>query len=151
MKKTIQFKSAEDLFAGRLRGNQLMLSSLAIGPEAARLLWKSPRMKEITWLDFDDNRLGDEGVGELAVCEFLINLQYLNLNKNGVKDGGLKLLSRSKNLGKLKRLHLKHNPIQGEGVLALMESGTLDSLQSLQFHEGWTCKRMEGWKYKSKG
>lgn len=151
MKQKIKFKDAEDLFAGRVRGNQLMLSSLGIEADTARLLWKSPRMKEITWLDFDDNRLGDEGVKDLADCEFLVNLQYLNLNKNGVTDSGIKALSRSKYLGKLKRLHLKHNPIKGEGILTLVESGMLDSLQALQFHEGWTCKRMEGWKYKPKG
>lgn len=150
MKMKIQFKSVEDLFAGRLRGNQLMMSSLGVDAGTAGLLWKSPMMKAITWLDLDDNRLGDDGVGELADCEFLENLQYLNLNKNGVTDSGLKRLSQSKFLGKLKRLHLKHNPIKGEGIMALMESGTLDSLLSLQFHEGWTCKRMEGWKYKSK-
>jgi hypothetical protein len=99
MKKNIQFKSVEDLFAGRVRGNQLMLSSLGMDTGTARMLWKSPMMKEITWLDLDDNRLGDDGVGDLANCEFLKNLQYLNLNKNGVTDSGLKMLSQSKFLG----------------------------------------------------
>ncbi len=147
----MRFKDSDDLFSGRLRGNQLMLSSLGLDPKTARLLWNSPRMKEITWLDLDDNQLGDDGVSELAGCVHLVNVQYLNLNSNEVSDAGLKKLSQSKYLLKLKRLHLKHNQIRGEGILALLESEALEGLQTVQFHEGWTCKRMEGWKYKSKG
>ena len=135
------------MFAGRLRGNQLMLSSLGIVPETARLLWSAPRMKEITWLDLDDNSLGDEGVRELSACQYLTNVQYLNLNQNGVTDAGLAMLSRSLFLPKLKRLHLKHNPIKGEGVLALFDSESLAGLQTFQFHEGWSCKKMDGWRY----
>ena len=150
MKANTKFNDADDLFAGRLRGNQLMLSSLGVGPETARLLWKSPRMQEVTWLDLDDNRLGDAGVSDLANCEFLENLQYLNLNKNGVTDAGLGKLSQSKFLRKLKRLHLKYNLVRGEGVLALMESEALESLQTFQIDEKWTCKRIEGG-YKPKG
>ena len=52
-----KFEDVESIFEGRLRGNQLMLSGLSIGPEKANLLWDSPRMQEVTWLDLDDNRL----------------------------------------------------------------------------------------------
>ncbi|MDP6712264.1 MAG: hypothetical protein QGG38_06200, partial [Nitrospinaceae bacterium] len=111
-----QFNTAEDIFAGRLRGNQLMASGIALTPDVIRLLWTSETMKEITWLDLDDNQLGDEGVRELADCELLANVQYLNLNKNGVTDEGLIHLARSKYLTKLKRLHIKDNAIQGPGI-----------------------------------
>ena len=119
----VKFKDVESLYEGRLRGNQLMLSGLSIGPEEAQLLWDSPKMQEVTWLDLDDNRLGDEGVKALAQCGFLAEIQYLNLNSNGVGDEGLKALGRSPVLKKLKRLHLKNNPIAGDGVVNPFEQG----------------------------
>jgi len=143
-----KFKNVEALYEGRLRGNQLMLSGLALGPQDARLLWQSSRMREVTWLDLDDNRLGDEGVNDLAACPFLAQVQYLNLNANGVSDEGVKALARSPVLTQLKRLHLKNNPIAGEGVVALFNSETLESLQTFQLHDGWSCKKREGWRYK---
>ncbi len=146
-----QFNTAEDIFAGRLRGNQLMASGIALTPDVIRLLWTSETMKEITWLDLDDNQLGDEGVRELADCELLANVQYLNLNKNGVTDEGLIHLARSKYLTKLKRLHLKDNAIQGPGILALFDSETLENLSTFQSHDGWTCKKKEGWRYRPQG
>lgn len=144
------YTTDKDLFSGRLRGNQLMLSGQGITPEVARLLWNSPRMKEVSWLDLDDNRLGDEGVIELSRCEFLINVQYLNLNKNGITDKGLTALAQSKCLPKLKRLHLKNNPIGGEGIISLFNSPNLEGLQTFQLHDGWTCKKREGWRYNLK-
>ena len=146
-----QFITAEDIFAGRLRGNQLMASGIALTPDVIRLLWTSETMKEITWLDLDDNQLGDEGVRELADCELLASIQYLNLNKNGVTDEGLIHLARSKYLTKLKRLHLKDNAIQGPGILALFDSETLENLSTFQCHDGWTCKKREGWRYRPQG
>jgi Ran GTPase-activating protein (RanGAP) involved in mRNA processing and transport len=143
-----RFKNAEDIFEGRLRGNQLMLSGKGLSAEEARLLWQSPRMQEISWLDLDDNNLGDQGLQELTECAFLENVQYLNLNQNSVSDAGLKFLANAKYLGKLKRLHLKGNLINGEGVTALFNSETLVNLATFQVHEGWTCKKREGWRYK---
>lgn len=151
MSEKVKFETAEDIFNGRLRGNQLMISGIHLGPKEARLLWASPKMAEVNWLDLDDNSLGDEGVKELAECEFLANVQYLNLNKNGVGDAGVKLLAQSKYLGKLKRLHLKNNLIKGEGVIALFDSPTLDNLSTFQVHDGWTCKKREGWRYRPQG
>ncbi len=142
-----KFTDVESIFEGRLRGNQAMLSGLGLTPEEARLLWLAPRMKEVSWLDLDDNHLGDKGVAELAQCDLLDNVQYLNLNKNGVTDAGLQKLAQSNCLPKLKRLHLKHNPIEGPGVIALFESQTLDGLATFQVNEGWTCKKREGWRY----
>jgi len=147
MVQRTKFTDVESIFEGRLRGNQAMLSGLGLTAEEARLLWQTPRMQEVSWLDLDDNRLGDEGVAELAQCELLDNVQYLNLNKNGVTDAGLLKLAQSKCLPKLKRLHLKHNSIQGPGVIALFESQTLDGLTTFQINEGWTCKKREGWRY----
>ena len=147
MVQRTQFTDVESIFEGRLRGNQAMLSGLGLTAEEARLLWQAPRLKEVSWLDLDDNQLGDEGVAELAQCELLDNVQYLNLNKNGVTDAGLQKLAESKCLPKLKRLHLKHNRIEGPGVIALFESQTLDGLTTFQINEGWTCKKREGWRY----
>ena len=148
MSENCRFKDVEEIFEGRLRGNQLMLSGKELNAEEARMLWKSPRMKEISWLDLDDNNLGDQGVQEMVECEFLDNVQYLNLSRNNVTDEGLKFLAEAKNLGKLKRLHLKENPIKGEGLISLFNSEALVSLSTFQVHEGWTCKKREGWRYK---
>ena len=142
-----KFTDVESIFEGRLRGNQAMLSGLGLSADEARLLWQSPRLKEVSWLDLDDNLLGDAGLAELAECELLENIQYLNLNKNGLTDAGLQKLAESKCLPKLKRLHLKGNPIEGPGVMALFESQTLDGLTTFQVNEGWTCKKREGWRY----
>ncbi len=89
MVQRTHFTDVESIFECRLRGNQAMLSGLGLTPEEARLLWQAPRLKEVSWLDLDDNQLGDEGVAELAECQHLENIQYLNLNKNGVTDAGL--------------------------------------------------------------
>lgn len=142
-----KFTDVEALFEGRLRGNQAMLSGLGLTPEEACLLWRTDRMLEVSWLDLDDNKLGDEGIGDLAVCENLVNIQYLNLNRNDVTDAGLLKLAESKCLPKLKRLHLKHNSIEGPGIVALFESQTLDGLTTFQVNEGWTCKKRDGWRY----
>ncbi|CAI2718512.1 hypothetical protein [Nitrospina watsonii] len=142
-----KFNTVESIFEGRLRGNQAMLSGLGLSADEAALLWQSERMKEVNWLDLDDNDLGDAGVQALAVCPLLANVQYLNLNKNGITDRGLQELATSTCLPMLKRLHLKDNPIQGSGVVALFESQTLDSLSTFQINSGWTCKKREGWRY----
>lgn len=151
MTQAVKFKDADAIYKGRLRGNQLMASGLRIGPQEARLLWGSPRMQEITWLDLGDNELGDAGVADLALCELLVNIQYLNLNKNKVTDAGLKKLAQSGCLPNLKRLYLKDNPIEGEGVVALFNSPTLERLQIFQLHPGWSCKKRDGWRYKPQG
>ncbi|NIQ03485.1 MAG: hypothetical protein GWM98_26525 [Nitrospinaceae bacterium] len=147
MVERAKFTDVEAIFEGRLRGNQAMLSGLGLTVEEARLLWQAPRMQEVSWLDLDDNQLGDEGVAELAQCEHLVNVQYLNLNRNGITDGGLQTLAESPHLAKLKRLHLKHNPIEGAGIVALFQSQTLAGLANFQVNEGWTCKKREGWRY----
>ena len=144
----VRFDKVEDIFEGRLRGNQCMLSGLALTPEEARLLWETPRMEEVSWLDLDDNRLNDEGLKELADCERLTNIQYLNLNNNGITDKGLGYLAQSPHLSKLKRLHLKGNPIEGPGIIVLFQSQTLQNLATFQINDGWTCKKREGWRYK---
>ena len=146
MNENCRFENVEAIFEVRLRGNQLMLSGKGLTPKEARLLWQTPRMREVSWLDLDDNNLGDQGVKELAECAFLENVQYLNLNQNNVSDEGLKFLANAKFLSKLKRLHLKGNPIKGEGVIALFNSEM--SLSTFQVNDGWTCKKKEGWRYK---
>ena len=148
MNESLRFKTVNDIFTGRRRGNQLMASGQGITTEEARLLWASSDMTEITWLDLDDNRLGDDGVEDLANCPLVENVQYLNLNGNGVSDKGLQALANSKYLSKLKRLHIKNNPIQGNGILALMNSQPLQALLNIHVNDGWTCKKREGWSYK---
>jgi len=147
MVQRTKFLDVESIFEGRLRGNQAMLSGLGMTLEEARLLWRASRMLEVSWLDLDDNRLGDDGLAELAKCAYLENVQYLNLNKNGISDTGLQQLAQSQCLPKLKRLHLKGNLIEGQGIMALFESQTLDGLTTFQVNEGWTCKKRDGWRY----
>ena len=149
--KEVRIHTVEDIYKGRLRGNQLMASGIHLTPESARLLWASARMAEVTWLDLADNQLGDVGLLELADCDLLANIQYLNLNRNGVTDEGLTYLSKSKYLTKLKRLHLKNNLIEGLGILNLFNSETLKNLSTFQIHDGWTCKKMDGWRYNPQG
>lgn len=148
MNENCRFNSVEEIFEGRLRGNQLMLSGKGLSAEEARLLWQATKMLEISWLDLDDNNLGDQGVQELAECAFLENVQYLNLNQNDLSDEGLKSLANAKHLGKLKRLHLKGNPAEGKGIISLFNSEALVNLSTFQVHDGWTCKKREGWRYK---
>tara|TARA_B100000686_G_scaffold353757_1_gene460680 strand:- start:2218 stop:2670 length:453 start_codon:yes stop_codon:yes gene_type:complete len=145
-----KFKTAQEIFEGRLRGNQLIASSIAMNPQDARLLWGASLMESVTWLDLDDNCLGDQGLRELADCSLLSKVRYLNLNNNKLTDDGIIYLAESPHLSNLKRLHLKGNLIQGKGVLALFNSETLESLQTFQIHDGWSCKKREGWRYKSR-
>jgi len=148
MSENGRFENVDEIFEGRLRGNQLMLSGKGLTPEEAQLLWQAPKLQEVSWLDLDDNNLGDEGIKGLIECAFLENVQYLNLNQNSVTDAGLKFLASARHLGKLKRLHLKENLIAGEGVIALFNSESLESLSTFQVNDGWTCKKREGWRYK---
>lgn len=148
MSENSRFKNVDEIFEGRLRGNQLMLSGKGLIPEEAQLLWQAPKMQEVSWLDLDDNNLGDQGIKGLVECAFLENVQYLNLNQNSVTDAGLKFLASARHLSKLKRLHLKENSIAGEGVIALFNSESLESLSTFQVNDGWTCKKREGWRYK---
>ena len=151
MSQERRYQNVEMIFEGSLRGNQLMLSGKGLTAEEARLLWGSPRMKEVSWLDLDDNKLGDEGIQNLINCPLLENIQYLNLNKNGISDQGLEILAKAEFLGKLKRLHLKGNSIEGKGIIALFKSETLEGLSTFQINDGWTCKKREGWRYKPQG
>jgi hypothetical protein len=148
MSENGRFTNVDEIFEGRLRGNQLMLSGKGLTPEEAQLLWQTPRMQEVSWLDLDDNNLGDQGIKGLVECAFLQNVQYLNLNQNNVSDEGLRFLANAQHLVKLKRLHLKGNPVAGEGIVALFNSQTLASLSTFQINDGWTCKKREGWRYK---
>jgi Leucine-rich repeat (LRR) protein len=148
---TTKIHTAEDIFKGRLRGNQLMASGIPLTFESARYLWSSSKMADVTWLDLADNQLGDTGLIELAECELLKNVQYLNLNQNGITDEGLTSISKSKILTKLKRLHLKNNLITGLGIVDLYNSATLNELSTFQIHDGWTCKKMDGWRYNPQG
>ena len=151
MSQDARFKNVEMIFEGSLRGNQLMLSGKGLTAEEAKFLWESPRMREVSWLDLDDNKLGDEGIQDLTNCPLLENMQYLNLSKNGISDQGLEILAKAEFLGKLKRLHLKGNLIEGKGVVALFESETLEGLSTFQINDGWTCRKREGWRYKPQG
>ena len=135
MNKT-EIHSAEDIYEGRLRGNQLMASGIPLTPESARYLWSSVRMVDVSWLDLADNQLGDVGLIELAECDLLKNIQYLNLNQNGITDEGLTFLSKSKFLTKLKRLHLKNNLIKGLGIYDLFNSKTISREHLFIF---WEC------------
>lgn len=144
-----RFSSYEELVAGRSRGNQLMVSGMGLTPDEAQLLWTSPQLREISWLDLEDNRLGDAGVAGLAGCEHALNLQVLSLSKNQISDAGVMALAASPHLAKLKRLHLKNNPIKGPGIIALFESPALDNLTIFHINSGWSCRKREGWRYKS--
>ena len=145
-----KFNAAEELYEGRLRGNQLMASGVDLSSEEAKLLWCSERMKEISWLDLADNKLGNQGVKDLSECALLENVQYLNLNNNEVGDEGLVYLANSPYLKNLKHLHLKQNTLNGEGIIALFQSATLDSLQKFNINDGWSCRKRDGWRYKSR-
>ena len=71
MNENCRFENVEAIFEGRLRGNQLMLSGKGLTPEEARLLWQAPKMREVSWLDLDDNNLGDQGgQGISRMCFF---------------------------------------------------------------------------------
>lgn len=144
------FNTAEEIYRGRLRGNQLIASGINLSPPKAKLLWESERIKEVSWLDLADNKLGDQGVKELSECELLKNVQYLNLNNNQVGDKGLIFLSKSPYLVNLKHLHLKQNLIKGDGIIAIFQSSTLNNLQKFNINDGWSCRKREGWKYKSR-
>ena len=74
MNKT-EIHNAEDIYEGRLRGNQLMASAIPLTPESARYLWSSIRMVDVTWLDLADNQLGYAGLIELAECDLLKNVR----------------------------------------------------------------------------
>ncbi len=150
MSDAIRFSSFDEVVAGRIRGNQLMLSGAGLTPDEANLLWKSPRLLEISWLDLEDNKLGDQGVIDLSQSEYVENVQMLSLTRNQITDEGLKQLATSPHLGKLKRLHLKDNKIQGEGILALFQSPTLDNLSIFHVNDGWSCRKRDGWRYRSR-
>ena len=66
MSQKTRFENVEIIFEGRLRGNQLMLSGKDLTAEEAKLLWESPKMIEVSWLDLADNNLGDEGIRGLV-------------------------------------------------------------------------------------
>ena len=51
MAEGARFENVDMIFEGRIRGNQLMLSGKYLTAEEAKLLWESPRMKDISWLD----------------------------------------------------------------------------------------------------
>jgi len=144
----VRFKTFDELVKGRIRGNQLMLSGMGLTAEDAALLWASPQLEGISWLDLEDNALGDAGVAGLARSPHAANVQYLSLTRNQVTDEGLRHLAESACLPKLKRLHLRDNPIQGPGIICLFHSQTLDGLQIFDINEGWSCRKREGWRYK---
>ncbi len=148
MTQETRFNSFDELVEGRLRGNQLMLSGIGLTHGEAELLWSSPRLLEVSWLDLEDNKLGDDGVRGLANSENAANIQMLSLTKNGITDEGLRQLAESEHLNKLKRLHLKENDIAGEGIVALFQSPALENLSIFHINDGWSCRKRDGWRYK---
>ncbi|MFO0929279.1 MAG: TIGR02996 domain-containing protein [Gemmataceae bacterium] len=107
----------------------LNLAANGLQPEAADpLMLCQVRLRELTlW----GNRLGDEGVGRLAVSDVLRELRKLDLRGNEVGDGGAVALARSQRLASLQELNLADNRIGPLGALALARSAWADQLTSL--------------------
>lgn len=91
----------------------------------------SSHLARLTWLDFNNNGMGDADAEALAASPYVARLTELRLNCNEIGDAGVAALARSPHLGRLRALNLATNLIGPEGVQALAASELLSGLEVL--------------------
>jgi uncharacterized protein (TIGR02996 family) len=96
--------------AGRLTWLQLGPND-GQGPAAAAALAESPRLAQLTTLNWYGGGLGDDGARALAASPHLSNLVELALVANNITDAGARALLDSPHLTRLRRVDLRGNDL----------------------------------------
>jgi len=115
----------------------------SLGPEAARLLARSPAFTRLTALHLINTGIGDGAVGELVASEYLGRIETLELSTAHVTDGGVVALAASPRFSRLRALNLSStdsydpwaNTIGNDGAIALVTSPHRRTLASLDLGE----------------
>jgi hypothetical protein len=76
---------------------------------------------QLTWLDVDRCKVGNEGAAFLAAAPALAGLRILWLSDNSITEKGAKALASSPHLGGLQGLHLSGNRIGKKARQTLVE------------------------------
>jgi uncharacterized protein (TIGR02996 family) len=109
----------------------LDLYYLHLGRELLLIVLTSPHLSGLVRLKAGSNRLGDEGVSELARLSHLTGLRDLDLANNEITDVGLAHLSHGKDFHAVRSLNLCGNRISINGVIALLHSDNWPALTEL--------------------
>jgi hypothetical protein len=105
--------------------------------EAAEVIASEPAFANLRVLDFDNSRIGDDGVVALAGAAHLSGLRELRLNSCRSGDRGFTALANSRVLSGLQVLVLAQNDeVQYSGIRALWKSKTLPRTLQLDV---WRC------------
>jgi Ran GTPase-activating protein (RanGAP) involved in mRNA processing and transport len=119
----------------------LRIGSNPFDAEGILELTRSGALHQLTHLDLDFARIGDEGAEALAACPGLSQLRSLRISNTGIGDRGVAVLASSPHLGRLRVLDLSGpgNHLTDAGARALAESAGLGELRRLWL--GW-CEGM---------
>lgn len=120
-----------EILSGCDNVKHLVFKGFPIGPEGAKVIARSPHMKNLRHLDLTSNNIHSEGMETIVKSPNLKNLESLNLTKNFIEYNGVKALKDSGNLWNLKHLNLSFNSINDKGAQKISDSPILKNLESL--------------------
>ncbi len=110
---------------------ELEFNTNKLGDEGLGILTRSPILGHIRALSIVNNQITDAGIEKILQSPHLGHLQTLNLSNNQITDAGLTLLSRSERLSQITEISLGSNKITSAGVLALASSPHIHKLKKL--------------------
>jgi uncharacterized protein (TIGR02996 family) len=116
--------------------DQLLLSSLFVGPDGVRYLLRAPWIAQLVNFQLvsdPETLLGKEGVAALFRTPQLANLRRLDLSYNSLGAEGVGLVAGAAHLQELRRLHLADTEGGTGGFLALCRSRALRQLRDLTY------------------
>jgi uncharacterized protein (TIGR02996 family) len=103
------------------RSPALDLRQTDLGPSGVQALAAAGRLKPVTVLRLDGNRVGDAGLTVLTASD-LRQLRELHLARNGISDEGAHALAGEPLLSRLTLLDLSDNGLSKAGAVALLSS-----------------------------
>lgn len=118
-----------------LRGLRVRCSNL--NGSLVRKLLRSPHLRNIRALDFEDCRVGAEGCQTLAEHAGFENLRWLDLSGNNLPTRGLRALASAPTLRKLRTLNLRRQALDPKSLQSLTQASDweLPALRSLELQD----------------
>ncbi len=112
--------------------------------DCVKAIANSAFLSNLTHLNLNELKMGNDGAKALSESRFLSKLQCLELNGNWINDNGARAIAESKYFGNLTKISLVGNKIGDSGAHAIVNSSALLNLKEINFSGN---KAMGAYKY----